>query len=71
MNLSKLALAAAIFAVAAVPTLASAKPSAQRSGSTTTYYNHGKQVGKSTTQGNTTRYYVRGKPVGKSIRHGK
>ena len=68
MSKSKLVAACASAIFLLVPALASAKPYAKSSSSTTTYYSKGKPVGKAVTYGNTTRYYQHGKPVGKSVR---
>lgn len=68
MRFFKLAVISAAISIAAVPVIASAKPIARSSGSTTTFYNKGKPVGKAVTHGNTTRYYSHGKPAGKSVR---
>lgn len=66
MNIKNIALLAAAVTFAFTATVASAKPASKSA--TTTYYSHGKPVGKSITNGNTTTYYSKGKPTGKSIR---
>jgi len=62
------ALAAVAVALAAPLSPAEARPATRSA--TTTYYSHGKPVGRSVTHGNTTHYYSRGKPVGKAVTSG-
>ena len=68
MTLFKLVALATIVSFASLSNVAMAKSYAKSSGSTTTYYNKGKPVGKAITHGNTTTVYNKGKPVGKLIR---
>lgn len=66
MNFKNIPLLVAAIAFSCTATVVLAKPASKSA--TSTYYSHGKQVGKSVTHGNTTTYYSRGKATGKSIR---
>mgnify|MGYP000906990962 CR=1 FL=1 len=60
----------AAIAVAFAAPLTSAWAGQGSKSSSTTYYSHGKPVGRAVTHGNTTTYYSHGKPVGRAVTSG-